>query len=328
VNFWNSNFHTDNFVSLAKFATAFVERFQNGTDGFPVYPAEVLFTIVDHFIARRPDLQAEESISTKDLISFVARFGSLKTAVDTVCENFLDAKGDVHMWYFFDMTGDDLNRKLLLERHNAFAVMDHISKRDDANHKNTVYTGDFVLRLHNQVKRGKKEELIERIKTSSGKVVYGSRVKLVDGQKKFLDKPEAFDKGLLLYLQDRTKEYTPLQSQLWVGFHSVEQKQSDGTTSVSILGLGANGSDSESELSDEVKAQCWVGYSPKGHTITKMTYTQWESKRAERLKVASTRYRHWKSTYHVESPTVTQTKLPEFDGTRYVKGSSLLPSPN
>jgi len=325
VEFWNKNFKLNNFVKVGDFATAFAARFQNGEDDFPVYSSHILFTIVDHFIARRPDLKDEDTITTKDLQVFVGRFGSLKTSVDTICENFLDPVGEVHMWYHFDVTEELINRKLLTERNSSFAVMDSGVKRDDVNHKNNTYSGDLVLRLH-KISRGKKSESIEKIKDISGKVSYGSKVVMVNGTPKVFDKAQVFQMGLLEYLKDRTKDYVPLQSQLWVGCHSVEEKQTDGTIQIQLPGVG--GSDDETTLSSELKSNIWKPY-VKPKTITKMTYVDWQTKRGERLKVASTRYRHWQSSYvHAAVPTEVNKQPAAFDSTRYVKGTALLQSAN
>jgi len=329
VSFWNDNFGKEASVKINAFATAFVKRFQNGENGFPVYPSEVLYTIVDHFVARRSDLKEEEFITTKDILTYVSRFGSLKTSVDTICENFLDPKGDVHIWYHFDVTNELINRKLLTEKKSSFAVMDYGVKHSDDNPKNNTYSGDFSLRLH-KITRGKKEETIEKIKDSSGKVTYGTRV-VLDKQSntpKQLDKPLPFEHGLLHYLGDRTKDYIPLQSSLWVGAHAIETKLSDGTTALSIEGV-----DKEDEsLSKDLLENMWKPYNKENKPITKLTYPDWELRRGERNKVASNRYRHWQSGYkHYEDDSTDKSpkkQMPAFDATRYVQGSLLLNSPH
>jgi len=335
VDFWNTNFDKLQCVKTSEFATAFVKRFQDGKDGFPVYPAEILYKIVDHFIARHNDFKAEEQITTKDLLTFVVRFGSLKTAVDTVTENFFDPAGEVHLWYHFDVTSDIINRKFVLEKSNSFAVLDHGVKHDSAgNHKNDSYTGDFVLRLRRMsgTRTGKKEEIIERIKDANGKVSYGARVVMVNGAPKQLDKPQVYKEGLLKYLKDRTSEYTPLQSSLWVGTHSVENKLADGTTEFKIGDkLDDDG------LTSEIRDNMWKGYSRTGKTVSTLTYKEWEAVRAEKATVASTRYRQWQSAYATDVIKAAENIIgqaavaehkPHFESSRYAQASQLLSTPH
>jgi len=293
VDFWNGNFGKLESVRTSEFATAFVKRFQDGKDGFPVYPAEILYRVIDHFIARHNDLKAEDQITTKDLLTFVTRFGSLKTAVNTVTENFFDPNGEVHLWYHFDVTPEVMNRKFVLESRNSFAVMDHDVRHDNGgNHKLDVFSGDLALRLRRVggAKVGKKEEHIERVKDSNGKVTYWGKVVMADGAPKAFDKPQQY-KSLLKHLEERTAEYVPLRSSLWVGLHSVETKRSDGTSEFKT------GDGEDDGLTKEAKANMWKGYSPVGQKVTTVAYAAWESQRAEQAKVASSRYRQWQSAY-------------------------------
>jgi len=193
--------------------------------------------------------------------------------------------------------------------------------------KNDAYNGDFVLRLRrvSGSRTGKKEELIIRMKDSNGKVTYGTQVILVNGVPKDLDKPQAFKDGLLKHLEDRTSEYIPLQSSLWLGTHS--QTKSDNEVKGDVVDDG---------IPKEVRANMWKGYSPKGNTITTLLFKDWEAIRAERAKAASSRYREWQSSYATDvakaAEIIVQNVQPvqtvDSSSTRYAQASQLLSTPH
>jgi len=147
---------------------------------------------------------------------------------------------------------------------------------------------------------------------------------------------EPYKDGLLAHLKHRTENYVPLQSSLWVGTHAVDTmvdgKVQNGSTDTKI--------ETGDGLTSEMRDNMWKGYSRTGKTVTTIDYKTWETKRAERAKVASMRYRKWQNAYAndlIKSEITAAASaaiagssghLPAFDNTRYVAGSSLLKTPH
>jgi len=260
-NFWNKSFK-DTAVPVANFVEAFVKRYQNGQDGYPKYPAEVLFTIVHHFIARSTGLEEVKEITTRDMGLFVSRFGAMDTAVDTVAENYLDPDGKVHMWYLFHMTDDRVKARMRNRGVSCFCVTDTL-------------TGNLTVHLlRTEDNSGYHSVSIERARDESGKIVYGVK----DGHGQF----QAFKHGILDYLEKEADKRIALQSELWLSLH--HDQKSASTTS----GDGGGAATAVS-LSVNVKP-VWACYSNKDKKITTSSYADWSGQRDKQREIVGNRY--------------------------------------
>jgi len=338
--FWKENFSASTkSVSIGDFSTAFVKRFQSGADGYPKYPAPILYRIVDHFIARKDDLTEATEVLADDLVRFVTRFGSLPNAVQLVAETFLDEHGEVHKWYHFSISSLVLDRKLMTESRDAWLLRD-----------SGTQPGNFVLVLRkaplskekekeleqlagtNVRASAKKEILIEHVyDKASGKVRYGCRTTEDEGAAS----PHGggggaahghhseikFFPNLIAFLQDRTQKHQkffPICSQLYLGTHSefsaMDQKDNADKTA----------SDKEKETSSTSAPDDFTCYHMKEDTeITTLTYSAWSLLRAERYKAATNRYKNWQAAFQQQQAAAAaagKSTQPTSGLGRYVQG--------
>jgi len=229
--------------------------------------------VLSHFIARRKNLQPVEKITISDMTTFVQRFGALESAVDTIAENFLDPKGNVHQWYHFDITQEVAAQKIRMLAKNSFAMIDY---KTGAN--NQTYTGDFVLSLLRIGPGLKTVRIFKIFDKESGKVIYG------------LEPGNPFPVGgLLAYMKKRTEDRDPTISELSVIHH--EGTKADSTAK------GEDGAPTSTTTSpgDESKhtqprSVVWEGYSPKGKDMTETDWGQWCKQRADLVEAYKRRY--------------------------------------
>lgn len=330
--FWSKNWGTTTSVRIQEFAAVFVKRFQSGEDGYPKYPAHILFRIIDHFIARKDDLSEPIEITTSDMATFTNRFGSLPTAVQLVAENFLDPHGHVHMWYHFSLPSHVIDRKLMTERNHAWLLRDSSSS-----------PGDFVLVLR-KAEGGKKEILIEHVKDKeTGRMKYGTKTLSEEdnqyttralspsgrsvsaaptyntggggGAGKQAVELRLFSMSLLEYLRTRTANFTPVCSQLYLGTHP--DFGSEGETKSKKSDKDKDGDHmAPSQLSDDRN----TGFKVQSDTVIEFSsYSDWAAERSEKHKAANNRYKNWQAAAQTQSTSSKDGKN-AISLTKYVAG--------
>jgi len=245
TKFWQSHFGTLKEVPLEKFTDAFVKEFQTGKDGRTAYPALVLFTIIYHLILlKRGYSECPTTVTVHAFTNYLIRFGSFYTSVDTICENLLDANGELHSWYHLKLESREALVHFSDKDHSQCGVTDVVKGTESDPH----YTGTMYLILHN-AKRGNKRVMIEQIRDAkTGKVSFGIHPETHDshahgaadtqshdaadaqthgaadahskeGEKKEEKEVEPFKEGLIAWLKERTADYDKPPARHWGNTH-------------------------------------------------------------------------------------------------------------
>jgi len=194
VAFWNSSFGDKKDVSAEEFADKFAAKFNT-------WPTEIVFKVVDHFIATVSTLEKVEHITVKQFVAFLERFGPFTDAIKHCTQNFFDKNGNIHRWYHFQMEREPAKRRM--KSTDTFLVR-------DSSHKNS-----YVL-MYAKSGSGLKELLIG---ISKGHFV----VNPDQG-----DKAEKSD-SLLKSIQDRTKDLEPSYSTLFQAY-TFEKKEDENAS--------------------------------------------------------------------------------------------------
>jgi len=139
VAFWNGSFGDKKEVTVDDFADKLATRFST-------FPCDVVFKVVDHFIAMIGSLEKIEHINVKQFVAFLERFGPFSDTMQHVTQNFFDKNGNVHRWYHFALDREHAKRRM--KSTDTFLVR-------DSSHKNS-----YVL-MYAKSGSGLKEMLIE-----------------------------------------------------------------------------------------------------------------------------------------------------------------------
>jgi len=190
VTFWNGSFGDKKEVSVEEFADKYAARFNT-------YPSEVVFKIVDHFIANQSSLEKVEHINVKQFVAFLERFGPFADTLFHVTQNFFDKNGNVHRWYHFNLDREHAKRRM--KSTDTFLVR-------DSSHKNS-----YVL-MYAKSGSGLKEMLIEVRKG----------VFFVNPDQEHPEKQDT----ILKVITDRTKDLEPSYSTLFQAY-TFEKKEDE-----------------------------------------------------------------------------------------------------
>jgi len=292
------------------------------TKGYRAYPPHILFTIILNFIARHYDLSPLEYITHGDLVVFGQRFGALDSAVDTICENLLDPKGDVHMWYLFSTTDEIIRRKFKHLGMSCFVMIDITQNSND----HVAFSGDFMIYML-RLNSGLRTAHVERMKNQeTGKVTYGIK----DSVKKTLT---PLKEGILAYLKENSTDRIPLQSEHWSALHHEEGKEAARAIALAqIAASEAQGSGQKpvDRAAEELKHfnLVWQGYTVEGDKEAESAadWSKWCAHMADLKKSKYTLWEQLGKESTATSPTGGGSTSPEGGETelsRYVKSQIL-----
>jgi len=190
VLFWNGSFGDKKEVSAEEFGDKLAAR-------FPTYPSDVVFKIVDHFIAMQSTLDKPDHLGVKQFVAFLEKFGPFAEIMNHVTSNFFDKAGNVHRWYHHSV--DRENAKKRMKSPDTYLVR-------DSSHKNS-----FVL-MYAKSGAGLKELLIEMKKG-------------VFNVNPDQEHPEKFE-SMLKILESRVKDLEATTSTLYTAYY-METKVDD-----------------------------------------------------------------------------------------------------
>jgi len=192
VTFWNTSFGDKKEVTIEDFGDKVAAR-------FATYPSDIVFKVVDHFIAAVGTLDKIEHINVKQFVAFLERFGPFADIMKHVTQNFFDKNGNIHRWYHFQLDRDHAKKRMTST--DTFLVR-------DSSHKNS-----YVL-TYAKSQQGLKEMLIEIRK--------GVFYKNPDQ-----DKPEKAD-TLIKILEEKTKDLEASYSLLFQAY-TLEKKEEENS---------------------------------------------------------------------------------------------------
>jgi hypothetical protein len=139
VGFWNGSFGDKKEVPVEDFGDKLAAKFSN-------YPSDVVFKVVDHFIAQVGSLDKIDKIGVKQFVAFLERFGPFADIMTHCTKNFFDKNGNVQRWYHFQLDREHAKRRM--KTTDTFLVR-------DSSHKNS-----YVL-MYAKAGIGLKEMLVE-----------------------------------------------------------------------------------------------------------------------------------------------------------------------